>query len=429
MNILFVVPYVPSLVRVRPYNLIRGLSARGHRVTVATIWTNQREREDARELEKHCTEVRAVYLSTWQSVTNALQAVATGEPLQVRYSWSTVLRDRGEALGPRMDVVHVEHLRGARYGLEARPDLAATATPVIWDSVDCISDLFEQAVRTRRDVVGRAINRFELSRTHRYEGWAVTQFDRVLVSSSTDGASLERLAKAPVDGRVSVLPNGVDLDYFAAGDGAREPDTVVFSGKMSYHANESAVLHLVRDIMPLVWAKRPGVRLVVVGKDPSKELLRLAAEHSPRVEVTGTVPDLRPHLRRATIAATPIDLRCVARQNKVLEAMACGTPVVATPRAVAAFRTQPGRDVVVAERPRAFAEAALALLEDTRRQQQIGQAGRAYVDAHHQWDRIAAELEAIYEGTVAERHAGPLRRAVRSPRQRRSRDPGARNAG
>jgi polysaccharide biosynthesis protein PslH len=411
MRILFVVPYVPSLVRVRPYNLIRHLTARGHRVTVATVWTNDRERQEVEELERHCAEVHAVRVPAWRSLGNCLQAVYTGEPLQARYSWSADLFRQVSRLSTEADVVHVEHLRGARYGLLGASEARPSVPPVVWDSVDCISDLFEQAICTRRDTVGRLINRFELSRTRRFEGWAVSHFERVLVTSALDRTSLLELSGAwqgatngtPLDeSTVTVLPNGVDLGYFTPDDSRRDANTIVFSGKMSYHANETAVLHLVRDIMPQVWARRASVQLVVVGKDPSGEIRRVLAENPQRVTLTGTVPDVRPYLRRAAVAVAPL-VYGVGCQNKVLEAMACATPVVATPRAVAALQTQSGLDVLVAEPSDAFADAIVALVDDPLRRLSIGRAGRAYVNAHHRWDTVATHLEAIYAQLLAAR--------------------------
>ena len=257
----------------------------------------------------------------------------------------------------------------------------------------------------RPDRVGRLINRVELARTRAYEGRAVAAFDRVLVTSERDRASLLALAPAatPSD-RVVVLPNGVDLDYFTPTTEPREADTLVFSGKLSYHANESAVRYLLGEIMPRIWSSRPGVRLALVGKDPSSDLRRLAAAWPDRVTITGTVPDVRPYLRRAAVAVAPL-VYGVGCQNKVLEAMACGTPVVSTPRAVGALAAGSGRDVIVADGAAPFAEAVLGLLADDALRADVGPAGRAYVETHHQWGRIAARLESIYaELAAARRH-------------------------
>lgn len=412
MNILFVVPYVPSLVRTRSYNLIRQLSARNHRVIVATLWKNEREAAEVEELRTCCDEVRAVQLPAWRSLVNCVQALPSDEPLQGAYSWSAGLMSQILDLQAKVDVVHVEHLRGARYGLRAKSRQSTSGVPVVWDSVDCISHLFEQAVTRRRDQVGRLVTQLELSRTRRYEGWLWRQFDRVLITSHVDRDAMTALGQgAPANGRVlptgqderiSVLPNGVDTSYFTPGGDARHPRRLIFSGKMSYHANVSAVMHLMTDIMPLIWAKLPDVELMIVGKDPVEAIRNLAARHAGLVTVTGTVPDIRPFLRQASAAVIPL-VYGAGSQFKVLEAMACGTPVVATPQAVAPLKTQPGRDVLVAKDPQAFADATVDLLENPRKQREMGHAGRLYVEAHHRWDQIAGRLEAIYEDVLAER--------------------------
>jgi sugar transferase (PEP-CTERM/EpsH1 system associated) len=403
VKILYVVPYVPSLVRVRPYNLIRHLAARGHEISLVTIWTNAREREELTQLESSCSEIRAVFLPAWRSLGNCVAALAGGEPLQARYSWSREIERHVRELSAGVDVVHVEHLRGARYASAAA---SSPHAPVVWDSVDCISHLFGQSVSGRRDRLGRIINQLELSRTRRAEGRLAGAFDRVLVTSEIDKAALLRLAGGQGDSRhIDVLANGVDLDYFTPANDRRDPDTLVFSGKMSYHANESAVMHLVRDVMPRVWAARPSARLVVVGKDPSRRLQAALTPHGERVVLTGTVPDMRPYLRQAAAAVVPL-VYGAGCQNKVLEAMACGTPVVATAQAVSALSVEPGREVLVADGPEPFAGAVIGLLADPGARARIGRAGRRYVEAHHRWHQIAARLESIYNGVAAaRRHA------------------------
>jgi glycosyltransferase involved in cell wall biosynthesis len=189
--------------------------------------------------------------------------------------------------------------------------------------------------------------------------------------------------------------NGVDLDYFRpAPETVREKATLVFSGKMSYHANVTMVLHLVREILPRVWEQRPDVRLLIVGKDPPREINELAHARQ-RIVITGTVPDIRPYLQRATLAVVPL-VYGAGVQNKVLEAMACATPVIAYQPAVAALSARIGEDVIVAQNADEFAAQLICQLEDSDNRQRIGWNGRHYVESYHDWDRIAAGLEAIY---------------------------------
>jgi glycosyltransferase involved in cell wall biosynthesis len=297
---------------------------------------------------------------------------------------------------------------------------------VIWDCVDCISHLFSQACEKSRSLKGRWMTRLELPRTRPFEGWLTTQFDHTLTTSDIDGEALRKLADqqwAVTHSRVSqphwspeisVLPNGVDLDYFKPPVEMRDPATLVFAGKISYHANVTAALHLIHEIMPRVWRHRPDVKVVIAGKDPPPSLLRLASSsnthsansrHFPPVNgeairVTGSVPDLRPYLHRATISVAPL-LYGAGIQNKVLEAMACATPVIASPRAVAALSVQVGRDLLVAGDAEVFAQEILALLADSSRRSAIGLAGRAYVEAHHDWRQIGSLLESAYRQVIA----------------------------
>lgn len=393
MNILYVVPYVPNLVRVRPFNLIRSLSALGHRVTVFTLWTDESERADVAALREICHAVYALPMPTWRSMWNCMLALPSSDPLQSVYSWRPDLLSSVNGAA-EFDLIHVEHLRGARYALYLKEH---TALPVVWDSVDCITHLFRQAATSSKDRLRRWRSRFELGRTARYEGELVSAFDRVLVTSPTDKAKLADLSQttAPIE----VIPNGVALDYFRPDPAAaREPATLVISGKMSYHANITMVLHLVEKIMPYVWEARPDTRLQVVGKDPVRDIQDLG-QH-PAITVTGTVPDLPPYLQRATVAVAPITYKA-GIQNKILEAMATATPVVTTPAAVSALQVKPNQDLMVAATPQAFAEAILSLLGDEERRRTMGKAARRFVETHHDWRAIAGRLTAVYKDVIS----------------------------
>ena len=408
LNILYVVPYAPTLIRVRPYNLIRFLQRAGHRVTLATLVEAEAERESLAALAGEGVRLMAEPISRQRKLANALRAAPTRTPLQAVYSWQprlagairTALGEQATA-GAGFDVVHVEHLRGARYALDVAEWSAANGRrpPVVWDSVDCISHLFEQAARSSRSLFGRLMTRLELGRTRRYEGWLVGRFDRVLVTSTVDRQALTDLAAA-LDGedyseRVMVLSNGVDLDYFTPVAAGCEPATIVFTGKMSYHANLTAALYLIEQVMPLVWQRRPDAKLVIAGSSPPDRLRRLAAERAGHVEVTGRVSDLRPYLTRACVAVAPL-LYGAGVQNKVLEAMACATPVVTTTRAVMGLRPEGLRHCAIADTPQTFAEAIVALMSDADQRRRAGEGGRRYVETYHNWLVIARDLAAVY---------------------------------
>jgi glycosyltransferase involved in cell wall biosynthesis len=412
MKILFVVPYVPNLIRTRSYNLITQLAEQGHDLTVATLWTTEQDRRDAAQMESRGVTVRMAPLPKWRSLANSLQAVPAGLPLQSEYCWQPALLPLLEAEALRADVIHVEHLRGVKYALHLKRWLQrrGRAIPIVWDSVDCISLLFRLAAGHSRSLFGRWMTRFELPRTERYEGRLLWQLDEVLVTSPIDRqALLDMAGHGAKDARVTVLPNGVDVEYFAPNGSPREPATVVFSGKMSYHANITMALHLAHTIMPGVWARRPDVKLLVVGKDPPREVQALQTGRN--VTVTGTVNDLRPYLHHATVAAVPL-VYGAGSQFKVLEAMACATPVVATPQAVAPLHVRAGEDALVAGSAEAFAAEILKVIEDADQQRRLGAAGRRYVERYHAWSGIGRQLAAVYAAARSDHQRAPLPVAV-----------------
>ena len=425
MHILYIVPYAPNPIRVRPYQIIRTLARRGHQVTLATLWENDSEQRDLQELATLGVRIVAHHLSKPRALWNSLAAVPGVTPLQARYCWQPDLAHAITDLiqHDRFDVVHVEHLRGAAYGLHVKQLLQrqhnhqssiSSHPPIIWDSVDCISHLFAQAVTGSRSLKGRLMTQMELPRTRRYEGWLVQQFDHVLVTSAVDKSALESLRSnhqslnpSTPHTPISVLPNGVDLDSFTPAQGNRKAATLVVSGKMSYHANVTMVLYLVNEIMPIVWQQRPDVQLWIVGKEPAPAIARLEPQWKParslnellslttNIVVTGAVADLQPFLQQATIAVAPVTYGA-GIQNKVLEAMACGAPVVGSPQAVSALAVQPGRDLVVAHDAAQFATAVVHMLGQPELRQTLGQAARRFVETHHAWDAMTAQLEQIY---------------------------------
>ncbi len=398
MKILFVVPYVPNLIRVRPYNLVRYLAQAGHRVTLATLWSSPEEAAELDALRTTCESILAFPLPRWRTLFNSLTAVPTRDPIQAAYCWNPALAAaiRAEA-GNGYDAIHVEHLRGVRYGLHLVRHLRPPRPPVIWDSVDNISYLFFQAARQSPSRLRRWLLSLEARRTAAAEARLPGAFQRVLVTSKVDQEEFHRLLAARGQPpNVDVLPNGVDLDYFCPDPAAaREPATLVISGKMSYHANIRMVLRFVKEIMPRIWADLPDARLWIVGKDPDRSLIELAAD--PRIVVTGTVPDIRPYLQRATLAVSPL-VYGAGIQNKVLEALACATPVVASGKSVAALNNiTPGVHLETADDDETFARRVVTLIRDPQRRQQLGQAGRQYVEQHHDWRKIAADLARLYQ--------------------------------
>jgi polysaccharide biosynthesis protein PslH len=403
MKIAFIVPYVPNRVRTRSYNLITHLTLLGHEVDVFTVGSGTVDIRDAEALRSRCRTVYYYEQPVWRSLINSALAVPTSKPLQAVYSRQPELISQlGNLFGengrlPGYDIVHIEHLRGSEYGIFLKhhvPDM-----PVIWDSVDCISHLFRQAAGQSTSLFGKLVSRFELDRTEKNEADLLAIFDHVLVTSSIDrNALMDTIRDGKTSAPISVLSNGVDQAYFKPNpDIARNPETLVFSGKMSYHANISMLKYLVNKIMPLIWRQRPNIRLLVVGKDPSPEIKRMG-EH-PLITITGTVSDIRPFLWKAAIAVVPL-VYGAGVQNKILEAMAVGLPVVTTSKALLSLAVTPDHEILIGDTPEEFTGSVLRLLDHPSWACEIGDSGRLYVQENHNWLTIAGKLAGIYKSTA-----------------------------
>jgi sugar transferase (PEP-CTERM/EpsH1 system associated) len=199
-----------------------------------------------------------------------------------------------------------------------------------------------------------------------------------------------------------VLKNGVDFAAYRPSPDTAEPGHIVFVGVMDYHPNADACVHFVRDVLPLVREQHPGVRFTIVGARPTPAVQRLAQVQG--VTVTGFVDDPREYLRRAALSVAPLR---IARgiQNKVLEALAMGLPVVGTTAATQGVAGEPGRDYLVADGAATTAEAVSRLLADPAAARALGARARAFVEAHYDWEAAFRPLDALLDRLAPEPRA------------------------
>ena len=399
MRILFVTPYPPSRVRVRGYSFLDQLRQH-HDVTIVTQCASLSEVADVEKLCEQGYEVVMVKESKSTSALRSGLALASFIPVQVAYARSARFTHAIQQLCERehFDVIHVEHLRGIA---SMRPLIGAY--PLVWDAVDCISLLSKHTIAAGPSLSVRTMAQLEYPRTHRYEARLLHELPHVVVTSARDSEAMNALRyggkeEGEEETPIHVIPNGVDLAYFDYRPQERKPLSVVFSGKMSYHANVSTALHLYQRIMPLIWQQQPEATLTIVGSKPPKAIQRLGAD--PRVTVTGYVDDMRPYVAEANVMLSPM-VYSVGIQNKVLEAMALGTPVIAAPQPVSALQARPEHDLLVADSPQAFADLTLRLFQDKELCATLSKNGRAYVEQHHDWSNAMYTLVNVYEQAVA----------------------------
>jgi len=194
--------------------------------------------------------------------------------------------------------------------------------------------------------------------------------------------------------RIEVVGNGVDVEYFTANptqNGLRRD--LVFMGRMDYHANIDAALFFAKKIWPLVRARRPELRFVVVGAQPATEVLAL--RELAGVTVTGTVDDVRPFYQSALAAVVPLRVAGGTRL-KILEAMAAGTPVISTALGAEGLAVTPGKDILIADSPEAVADTVAPLHTETPQWQSLVTNARTLVKTQYDWSVIGEVLLRLY---------------------------------
>ncbi len=333
--------------------------------------------------------MHAVSLSRWQSLaTAAARGPISRLPLQVLYYRSARFRRELERLlaGSSFDLVHVCLLRLAPYVAEAR-------LPRVVDLIDSMRLNLEAYTSLERPPK-RWILREEARRIAPFERRIVESFDRSIVVSERDRELL--LASS-----VTVIPNGVDTELFTPGLGPRdEGPTVVFSGTMSYGPNVHAVEWFVEECLPRIQALTPGARLLVAGRGPTRRIRRL--QHREGIEVTGAVDSIARVLNRAHVAVAPMRSGS-GIQNKILEAMACGLPVVTTSLGLGGLDARSGDELLVVDEPDAFADAVAGMLGSLPQALEMGVRAREFVVANHTWARAADQVDEVYRSVLADR--------------------------
>ncbi|MBN2021543.1 MAG: TIGR03087 family PEP-CTERM/XrtA system glycosyltransferase [Pirellulales bacterium] len=256
-----------------------------------------------------------------------------------------------------------------------------TGARLLVDLVDVDSQKWFDYAETSRGLK-RFFFALEGRRLRRLESSLPRQADAVTVVSRQE-ADLYR-GFCPSD-RIFTISNGVDLDYFQPREApaAIAPPRCVFVGALDYRANVDGVQWFAERVWPVVHRERPDARFQLVGSHPARAVRRLA--ELPGVELIGAVDDVRPWLAAAALVVVPLR---VARgiQNKVLEGLAMGRAVVATPQAIEGLAVQPELHLSRAHAPEEWIETVCGLLGDRERRERLGCAGRAYVESHHRWD-------------------------------------------
>ena len=394
MNILYLChrfPYPPKRGgKIRPFNMIRHLSAQGHQVTVCSLVRSDAEAEEGAGIAPFCASYEMAQVSNPVQVLRMVARLPLTTPSSMGFFRSNPLARRVRELlaQQRWDLIFVHCSSVAQYVEHV------TDVPKILDFGDMDSQKWLEYANYKP---------FPLSLGYTLEGHKMLAAEKRLarrfdLCTATTRAEWETLDGYGTGAATDWFPNGVDAGYFKPTEEPYDADTISFIGRMDYYPNQEGMSRFCSQTWPLLKARRPALKLLIVGADPSPEMRKLG--ELPGVTVTGSVPDVRPFILGSALMVAPLNI-ARGTQNKILEAMAMGVPVVTSTIAAGGVDAQAPEHFLVADTPAQTCAAILRILEQPGERQRLSTAGRERMLSHHAWPHSMQRLDRIIERCIA----------------------------
>lgn len=398
MRVLFLahrLPYPPDKGdKIRSFRELEELSSR-HELDLFCFYDDTNDRRYLREVNRYCRVVYAEPVSWLRSRIRALRALFWGRPFTTAFFYSPTMarRVRGAINDRKYDLIFVYGSAVAQYVQ------GVNHVPRVLDLVDVDSDKWRQYARYSRAPVSW-IWSAEASRLGEYENRIVREFSMTLVSTL---AEADLLRRSGGDARIEHLENRFDTTYLDPAKVSVPEELascrpyLIFTGSMDYFPNVDAVEMFCREVFPCIRAQVPNAQFLIVGRNPTRIVRKLAQR--PGVRVTGAVADIRPYLRGASAAVAPLR---IARgiQTKIFEAMAMNLPVVVSSKAATAMPACLRGQVQIEDDPRALARCLIQLLQAKRHESPTARAALVdYVERTNwrgRWDELLSRVEPKY---------------------------------
>jgi polysaccharide biosynthesis protein PslH len=388
MNVLYLChrfPFPPKRGgKIRPFNMIRHLHAEGHHVHVASLVRSEQEAAEGAGLAAHCASFDMGRVSEPAQYTRMVARLPLATPSSMGYFYSPQLAEqvRRRLAERAWDLIFVHCSSVAQYVQHVR------GVPKILDFGDMDSQKWLEYANFKP---------FPLSMGYRLEGQKMLVAEKRLarqfdLCTATTRAEWQTLNSYGTGAQTDWFPNGVDADFFSPTDGRYDADTISFIGRMDYYPNQECMARFCKTVWPLLRQQRPAMKLLIVGADPTPAMRALGS--LPGVTVTGSVPDVRPFIRGSALMVAPL---AIARgtQNKILEAMGMGVPVVTSSAAAGGVDADAERHFLVADNAAETASAVLRIVSNPQERARLALAGRERMLSHHAWPRSMERLDQI----------------------------------
>ncbi len=369
--------------KLRAFHQIKALSKNNEIILCALNPIKKTDKQKAfAQLQPYCRSVTFIDLPFLQRVFNIFKAYFKGLPLQVGYFYN-------RKAARKIQRLIREYQPGHLYGQLSRTALYLMDEP-IRKTLD-YQDAFSYGLKRRTQTASffiKPVLLLEHRRLAVFEKKIFDLFDGKTIISEQD----KQLIPHPRKDEIKVVHNGVDMSYFSPYK-AEKKQEIVFTGNMNYPPNIDAAEFLVHEIMPMVWKKVSGARLLLAGAYPHPRIRRLASE---KVKVSGWMDDIREAYATSQVFIAPMRLG-TGLQNKLLEAMAMHIPTVTTPLASAALHAQNEKEILAGSNAQELANHLINLLENQKLRNKIADNALDFVQKNFNWETATAGLETLFK--------------------------------
>lgn len=390
MRLLFIAnrfPYPPFRGdKLKIYNLVKQLS-KSHEIDLITFVEQQSDYQYLDELKPFFKNIVLQDLPKWKSVLNVLFGFFNAKPLQVNYFKSSRFSKKVKQLieENKYEAIHVQHLRMAQYAININhPN-------VILDLPDAFSLYWERRKTVKRNFFVKILDNIESKKVMNYEALVLSKFKKSLVCSIEDADFLVKKHGAK---NIDILPNGVDTSIFKPSNhDYSHHNKLLFTGNMDYAPNIDAVIYFVSEVLPIIQEKCI-VKFIIAGQRPIDKVKML--DNGKTIFVTGFIQDLTSVYNDASVVVAPLRFGA-GTQNKVLEAMAMGIPVVCSNIGFQGLGIENGEGAFMKTNATEFAQQVIELLNSEDLRRKTGEAGIQVIQSKFSWENIANQLEFIFK--------------------------------
>lgn len=367
--------------KLRLYYQIKELS-KNHHITLITLSEHTVPMAHIEHLQAFCVQIHILPLRKWCIIINLLRGFFQGMPLQVSYFYAPYLK---RCIQDFITAAQPQHLYCQL--VRMAPYVADLQIAKTLDYQDAFSVGMERRAE-RSPFWSKWLFRLETKRLRQYEQLIATRFDHCTIISEQDKHSLTVIHP----NKISIVPNGVDIDFFQPNPHSKKNYDIVFVGNMGYHPNVEAAKFLAREILPIIKLQIPDIKLLIAGARPTAAIKNLASEN---VYISGWLGNILTAYQNAKLFIAPLFLGS-GQQNKILEAMACGLPCITTPQVNNAIGASVNETIFLAETAEEFANFVVQLLSDEVGREQTGKQAQVFVANHFSWQSATAILASLF---------------------------------